>query len=225
MIKVLIVDNNIIHSKNFLNSIINKFEELQLVYIANSNQETIDILLNTHIDLIFWTILNNDELNFIEELTINEIPQIIVISKNDNLLKEAIKINYVCEVLDKTESYDSVIEKITHFLDHNNNIVDVQNFILSELNYMGYDIKYKGTQYILESIMYVYQKNDFDLLDNVEQNIYKFIGDNHNKTINNIKTNINKATYARKKDKILKFELTAKKTIITVLSKLNQKFR
>lgn len=228
MIKILIVDNNVICSKNLLNSIINQFEELQLVYIATSGKEGTDIIVNTHIDLVFWTISNNYEVKFMEQL-INtntiDMPQIIVISENTNLLKTSKKLNCVSEIINKSESNDLIIEKITHIISCNNNTITIQDFILSELYSMGYNIKYKGTQYILESIIYVYKRNNFDLLDNVEQNVYKYIGNKHHKTINNIKTNINKATNTRSKDKVSEFNLTAKKTIMMILSKINRDFK
>ena len=50
MIRTLIIENDLNYSKNILNYIINKFENLQLIYIATTYQESIEIISNSHID-------------------------------------------------------------------------------------------------------------------------------------------------------------------------------
>jgi len=62
------------------------------------------------------------------------------------------------------------------------------------LEKLGYNWKYKGTNYLLEAIIYIYKNNNLDLLDNLEKNVYKYISCRYNKSINNVKTNIIKAT-------------------------------
>lgn len=59
---------------------------------------------------------------------------------------------------------------------------------------MGYNWKYKGTNYLMEAILFIYTSNNLDLVDNLEKNVYKYIAYKNNKNVNNIKTNIIKST-------------------------------
>ena len=59
---------------------------------------------------------------------------------------------------------------------------------------MGYNWKYKGTNYLMEAILFIYTSNNIDLVDNLEKNVYKYIAYKNNKNVNNIKTNIIKST-------------------------------
>ncbi len=59
---------------------------------------------------------------------------------------------------------------------------------------MGYNWKYKGTNYLMEAILFIYTSNNLDLVDNLEKNVYKYIAYKNNKNVGNIKTNIIKST-------------------------------
>lgn len=56
-----------------------------------------------------------------------------------------------------------------------------------------------------------------DLLDNIERNVYKYISYKHNKSINNIKTNIIKSTNSIKKHDNTVTNLTPKFVISNIL--------
>lgn len=45
MIKTLIIDDNLQYSKNILNNILSRFKDIQVLYIASTYQEGIDIIL------------------------------------------------------------------------------------------------------------------------------------------------------------------------------------
>ena len=181
LIKALIIEDDLSFSKRILNSILSKFKNIQLSYIATTYKEGISILSNNQIDLIFLDINlpDGNGINILEDLkymnTIKK-PQIIVISGDTDLPRQV------------------------------------------------YNIKYKGTLYIIEAIMYVYNRNNFDFVDNLEQNVYKYISYKHQKIINNIKTNIIKATNEREKEKMLLYKLTPKASIITILNKVRNQY-
>ena len=105
----------------------------------------------------------------------------------------------------------------------------IKKKITEELSNLGYNFKYKGTYYLLETIMTIYEHGSEELLDNLEANVYKIIAYKNNKTINNIKTNIIKATslayICQKENKINEyfgFEIkpTPKVVISTVIQKI-----
>lgn len=109
------------------------------------------------------------------------------------------------------------------------NISTIIQTITKELLLLGYNFKLKGTQYLLESIVYIYTKKDIKLLDNLERNVYEFIARKNNKEVLNIKTSIIKATnYVynyQDEDKLyryfsIKIKITPKLVISTIINKL-----
>lgn len=233
MIKALIIEDDLQFSKKIINSVISKFNNIQLSYIATTYKESIDILLNNRIDLIFLdlNVADGREINILKELNyMNTIkkPQIIIISEDIKLTRLEYKNNYICETINKLETFESILDKIEKVINNFNcatNCSQIEALVTSEIIKLGYNnIKYKGTFYIIEAIMYVYNRNNFDFVDNLEQNVYRYISYKHKKSINNIKTNIIKATNEREKEKMLLYKLTPKSSIITVLNKVRNQY-
>ena len=100
----------------------------------------------------------------------------------------------------------------------------IKELVISRLTKIGYNWKYKGTLYILETIMYIYQHNNIDLLDNIEKNVYKYISYKHNKSINNIKTNIIKSTNSIRNNDYTTINLTPKFVISNILTEIINKY-
>lgn len=232
MIKTLVVDDDLHFSKNMLNCVINKFKNIQVLYITTTYKECMNILYNNQIDLIFLDLLlpDNNGMKIIEELKFMNVLQktrIIVVSGDVNLISQLYGHDNICEVINKLESYDVMLSKIERTIskiDYENNFKKIEKFIYLEISNMGYNMKYKGTQYIIEAIIYIYEKNNWDFVDNLEQNVYKYISYKHKKSINNIKTNIIKATNKIKREKDSLYKLTPKLSIIIILNKIYQKY-
>lgn len=232
MIKTLVVDDDLHFSKNMLNCVINKFKNIQVLYITTTYKECMDILYNNQIDLIFLDLLlpDNNGMQIIKELeTMNVLQKtrIIVVSGDVNLISQLYAHDNICGVINKLESYDAMLSKIERTInkiDYENNFKKIEKFIYLEISNMGYNMKYKGTQYIIEAIIYIYERNNMDFVDNLEQNVYKYISYKHKKSINNIKTNIIKATNEIKREKDSLYKLTPKLSIITILNKIYQKY-
>lgn len=159
----------------------------------------------------------------INSLNIIKSPSIIIISGEISLISEFKIKHSICNIIHKSESIEHIYNKVKeiinelNYLNFENNIKDE---ILSELSDLGYSLKYKGTHYILESIIYIYRNNNLDLLDNLEKNVYKYIAFKNNKTINNIKTNIIKSTSLISKN----INITPKLVISNVLIKLTNTY-
>lgn len=73
-------------------------------------------------------------------------------------------------------------------------IYSIRNKVISMLLKYGYNFKQKGSIYMLETISYIYQCNNMELLDNLEKNVLKHIAYKNNRTVLNIKTSMIKAT-------------------------------
>lgn len=69
---------------------------------------------------------------------------------------------------------------------------ELKNKIINELIYLGYDLSYKGTQYLIESIAYIMYEPDM-YLKNLEKNVYTKISNVYNTSIHNVKCDINRA--------------------------------
>lgn len=230
MIKTLIIDDNLHYSKQILNNVLNNFKDVQLMYIATTCKEGLDIINNNNIDLIFLDINLPDDsgfklLNELNNLNIMQKPRVVLISGDPCLIYQAREDFNNYDIIDKITSIEEIYKQIKRIINHinyENNSGKIRQFVSSEIFNLGYNIKYKGTQYIIEAIIYVYENNNYDLVDNLEKNVYKYIGFKHKKTVNNIKTNIIKATKEIESQTI--YSLTPKSIIMTVLNKIQQNF-
>lgn len=102
--------------------------------------------------------------------------------------------------------------------------------ISAELEFIGYKFKYKGTHYLRDTIMQLYN-DDNTMVDNLQTVIYPIVGKKYDKTVYNVKSSISKATdhmYCECDSTRLKdyFRLTndvkptVKQVIFTIISKL-----
>lgn len=228
MINTLIVDDNLVYVKNILNIAINDFDEVRVTHIATTVIEAFNILENNSIDLVFLDLKlpDNNGIEIIKKVkSINCVkePEIIIISGDKQLMNKVISDYKIYNIISKLEKDDILHRKIEEIIRNiyiSNNKGNIRAFISNELEKIGYNWKYKGTHYILEAIIYIYQSNNMDLLDNLEKNVYKYISYHYNKSVNNIKTNIIKATNYIDKDKQYIENPTPKLVISDILNKL-----
>ena len=225
MIKTLIADDNLSYTKNIINNIISKITDIKLEYVCTNGKETLDAISKKPFDLIFLD-LQLPKLNGLEILKeINRLnsvkkPKVIIISGDMPLIEQIKSYDNICNIILKTESNDVIcrkIEEVVNDMKYELTYSTVKLKVVSELTEMGYNFKYVGTKYILESIMYIYENNTFDLLDNLEKNVYKIVSYNNHKTLGNVKTNIIKSTKLshRNNEKI-----TPKSVITQILIKI-----
>lgn len=203
------------------------------IIIADENINNIKYIMNTVLGKI-----ENSTIKTFVATNIEEINEIITCYKSDLILlntklKNHINININCKIIityDNIEDNELITQIISIIEKHNNNAtISLSQKVKKELQYLGFNFKLVGTNYLLEAIMYIYTENNMDLLDNLEQNVYKYLANKNNKTLSNIKTTIIKATnYLEKyQDRnLLKqyfgidIKATPKLVITTILNKL-----
>ncbi len=106
----------------------------------------------------------------------------------------------------------------------------IRKNILREINYLGYNISYKGTSYLREYIELITCNKEKDF-SNLKEKVYPIIAKRNNTTIHNIKCNINKATeqmYCECDREVLKkyfgfnddTKPTVKRVIYTIFNKI-----
>ncbi len=102
--------------------------------------------------------------------------------------------------------------------------------IMRELEYIGYRFKYKGSHYLLDTILQLYSKQN-SMVDNLQSVIYPIIAKKYDKSVYNIKSSINKATehmyYECDSTRLQKYfnfpddiRPTVKQVVFTVINKL-----
>lgn len=163
-IKIIIADKNIKNIKFIMNKIINSIEEINIKsYVATTEEELLKILSENEINVILFNS------KYIEITNFNKTKAIII---EESIGEKAIKDNLM---------------RINEKLITKTNNHDIDKKVKLELSNLGYNFKLKGTQYLFETIMYIYKKQDIELLENLEENVYKNIAIKNNKTLINIK--------------------------------------
>lgn len=228
MIKVLIVDDNLNYAKRILNEVLNEIPEINVRYIATTVHETIDVLRREEITLILLDLQLQDGTGFdvIKQIkTMNFIsePDIIIISGDTYQSNQLIKEHQIYPILSKTQTNKHIQKLIKDYVYSKkieNEEKQIKNKIVLEIKNIGYNFKYIGTIYVIESILYIYMSNNLELLDNLENNVYKYVAFKYKKSLNNIKTNIVKATMKLNRNKQMDFDYTPKLVISDVVIRI-----
>lgn len=211
MVRALVVSSNIKFVQKLLEEI--DFYELWIgiTEIATNGEETKAAIKYKKYDIIFVDKSNSDAQN--KELFKNYRNGLILLSYKNN--KNLITLNNLNNINGLMQMYDmdKVKQKAT-----------------KELEYIGYKLHYKGTQYLLDSIMYIY-RSQTNKVDNLQSGIYPVIAQKYKKTVRNIKSSISKATeimyYESDSTKIEKYFMldegirpTVKQVIFTVMNRI-----
>ncbi len=205
MIKTLIIDNNFHFVQWIINTISNQIPDVKVENIACTGKEALEIIESKNIDLILLD-LQITKINGIavlrkmQAINLLKVPKIIIISSDMKYIDEIKQNKDVYNIILKNENEDVIIRKIKQVvwaINYEMNYKNVKEKILQEISGMGYNIKHLGTKYLVEAITYIYESNNYDLTDNLEKNVYKYIAYKHKKTTKNIANNISKSALTR----------------------------
>ena len=129
-INIIIANKDINKIEYIVNKIINKGNNFK-TYVATTNNEIMDIIAKNQINAI-------------------------ITSKSVRMLSNKIQIPIFNAIEEKNE-----IQQIKRFLERLNEQVCPENRVRSdiyrELSLLGYNFKLQGTQYLLDSIIYIYK--------------------------------------------------------------------
>lgn len=197
LVKVLIIDDDFQFIKILINDVLNGSNVKVCKLLTNGN-EIFELLSHDDFDII---LLNStlmpfcNNLNLITELFHNSIEKYknsIIISHSSSVTSSLLDNPLVYDCIIKEDNINNIISKVNGLIERKD-VFYKKNQIFTELKSIGYDINYKGTRYLAEAILQMYINNN-SISDNLQKDIYPLISKLHNKTVNNIKCNINNAT-------------------------------
>lgn len=225
MIKVLIVDNNLNYAQKILNEVLSKIPEINVKYIVTTVHETIEVLRKEEITLILLSSQLQDGTSFdvikqIKAMNFISEPDIIMISENMHTYNQSVKNQPIFVKTQTGKNIQKTIQNYVYTRKYENEKKQIKDKIISEIKNIGYNFKYIGTIYIIESILYIYMSNNLELLDNLENNVYKYVAFKYQKSLNNIKTNIVKATMKINRNSQIGFDYTPKLVISDVVVRI-----
>ncbi len=229
-IKTLIISNNLEHLVYIFNTI-NKIDNLKIICIATNNVEILSALKKTQFNLILfdYSLLDLTENTILNEIYDNT-SNIVAIFEKSISDKKNITSSIFLESVDINSTFlysnlNNIVTKISKSFETDR----VKQYIINELLSIGFDFKYKGTKYLLETILYIYKNKRLELLENLEENVYKYVANINNKSILNVKTNIIRSTsnmYSYQDKKLIEkyfsinYKPTPKTIITTIIMKL-----
>ncbi len=201
MLNMLIIDDNLNCAKILVSSILKENSNIRLLDIAVNGEEAIKIVSNNKVDIILLDLkmpkMNGNEfLQWMSKKNLVKDNSIIVITGEDKMLQKIIKNPLVYSYSLKPIKQQYILKKVSDLTDKiiaQDIDTKLDNHILKELKYLGYNLSHCGTKYLLECIKIDYIKYSGEA-ENINKQIYPIISKKYNKSSFTIKNNIIKAT-------------------------------
>ena len=186
MLKYLIYNNNLEQVKVICNSIINSFENMQLIGIATTESELVSSQKNTQINIVIFDYDNIDNkkiMNLLESFSI----KIVFYNNLINLRNDKYSL-----YINKSSSLYTIKKKIKNFIMKIDNYYVYQK-IYNILKDMNFNFKLNGTFYLIKCITYSYLNRDKYVSENLEKNVYPQIAKQFQVPVTTIKWSVIRA--------------------------------
>ena len=237
MVNILIATNDMKIVKKLTNEILVDNYDVRIAKISTNEDETINILNNANIDVVFLDLkmIKNSVNEMLDKLSDYKKEKyknsIIIISDIFRPIEQIYKNDMIVDYILEKSSKDEIIYKVNRAI-ANKDVEVKRRAIIKELEDIRYNLEYKGTNYLIDTILQVYQNRKLMLINNLQSDIYPIIANMYNKSINTIRCNIRHATdcmyYENKKKKLNEYfglvddeKPTTKDVIYTVLNKIS----
>lgn len=198
MINLAIIEDDIIQSKQMINIISSKLDNVRLYNLSIMGKEALDIINSQDIDIILLDlnlpdISGIDILEYISKNNMKKYTNSIIIVSGDNALRSMLPISsYIHTIISKPVSYDDLVYRISNIAVEKNIIKNeniIKNKINKELELLNFNFSYNGTRYLAETILELYNHRN-NYIDNLKHDIFPILARRHNKTVNTIVGNI-----------------------------------
>lgn len=174
MINIVIYNNNLKFIKKYCNIISTNFNSsAKIAGIASTKSELDSIYERNIIDLIIIDLNTYNKKSISDYL--RSIKYKVVICDRPIKSRRCLNTLYI---LNNSDNSTITYELKTFINKPSENIV--RKSTLNLLESLGFDFKLKGTNYLLEAIVYSYLNKNAYLYDNLEKNIYTFISQKYN---------------------------------------------
>lgn len=201
MINLLIADDNLNYVVSLVNTLNKRNDEIKVIGIAKNGKEAIEIINKIdNIDIILLDLKmpyysGKEVLNKIEDKKKYE-KAFIILSGDSEMLKDLTTNEMINTIIYKAEDLNATVEKINEAFKNKEDLKKqkyLKNKIIKEVAYLGYNISYQGTQYLIDCIEIIAQRYEWNIC-NLEKDVYPIISKKYQKSIHNIKCSICRAT-------------------------------
>lgn len=238
MVDILLTDDNIYYTKTLINSISEKNKCTRVFAIATNGKEVLEKIEQNKIDIILLDI-EMPQYNGFEVLNILSQRyrdyyrnSVIVMSNYYNNYSKFQNNPCVYSCANKINGIDNIlneIQKLVEIKEKDKYQRNLKKDVMKELAELNYNFKYNGTKYLIESIMLIWNRQDIDNI-NLKRDIFPVVAKNNNKTISNVKININYANEMMfydcpqyKLDQYFGYKVISKPKVKFVISTILQK--
>ena len=200
MQNLLIVENNIIKSRQIINYISQKNDDLKVYNISYTYDEAIKMIETQKPDIIILDLKLTDScftkiVRYIKENNITKyLHSILVISENTKISSDIPNSPYIFSYIQNPYKLEDIQDKLKIMITFKNMMktkkdTEIIKKINTELKNLGYNFSHNGTKYLSEVIFELYNRKDL-YTENLNKFIYPIISEKYNKSINTICGNI-----------------------------------
>lgn len=196
MLNMLVVDDNIYFAKVLINSINKSNPNLRLYMIATDGEEALNVINTQKIDLVLLdlNIPIYDGIDILEYLTANNkdiyFNSIIVISGENEMILKIRNNPFVYSCISKASGMENILKEINQLVSLKDAELEkekqkkqknklIRKKINTELLKIGYNNKYTGTKYLLDTIYLQYFMNNKKNIK-LKNDIYPIISKEYN---------------------------------------------
>lgn len=171
MVNLLVANNDLNFFKQIVNEVIK--DNVRVCKLSTDEEETLNILRN----------LKNKD--WYKE-------SIFVIVEDTSLLSLLDDNNLIFDYTIKGTGVQEIAIRLNRLI-KKKDIKIKRKQISVELEKLGYDFHYNGTNYLQDVILQMYLHDEFSV-NSLQRDIYPIVSNTYNKSVHNIKCNINNAT-------------------------------
>lgn len=183
MYKLLVVTENFVNTKEFINNVVGKVSSLQIVGIATNLEEFKNhFMKNVYFDFILFHKCTFDEY---EEI-IEKVSGIICVNKFKTLVKR-----YEKRISISTKNSDSIIQTQMEKFAKKITLNNIRQQAVDILLELGFNFKHIGSKYLVDAICYSYSRFD-DAFENLEKEIYPYIARVNKTHVENVKWSLSR---------------------------------
>lgn len=200
MVNVLVVEDNFYQSKQIVNYILKRNEDIKLYALTYSGKEALEIIQEQKVDIILLDLKlkEMDGTVIIKEIENQKISKykssIIIISGEYSLISQICNSEYVYKCFSKPFDFKELEKSIKDMVhEHKNGKHNKIKFkIDEELKKLNFNFSYRGTRYLSECIYNMYISNESDT-NHLAKNVYAILAKKYHQSPNTIYGNIKQA--------------------------------